>query len=224
MLRVVLVLLSFELASSTVICPDGKVCPDRSTCCDTDSGYECCPVPNAVCCPDQSHCCPRGFQCNTLTQMCERSGGSMPILRKVPAKPSGLSFLNAAVSDPKMAEQDECCLSSSGCCPVGFHCNEHKACEKDKVQYPQTELQQASSIESQGVITYCDRKFYCPLNTTCCKNPSDQWGCCPYPLAQCCPDKMHCCAYGFICDRRSKSCIKEYASVPAALKEVARRN
>ncbi|KAJ8334179.1 hypothetical protein SKAU_G00398180 [Synaphobranchus kaupii] len=225
MLRVlVLVLLPLGLASSPVICPDGKVCPDRSTCCDTETGYECCPVPNAICCPDRSNCCPRDFRCNTLTQMCERDGRRMPILWKMAAKPSHLSIPNTAKTDPKMAEQDECCLSSMGCCPAGFHCDGNKDCVRDKKPSPWAELQHALSIGSQGGVTYCDRKFYCPSNNTCFRSPTDQWTCCPYPLGQICRDKQHCCEYGYSCHRSSKTCAKIYANVPAALNEAAKRN
>ncbi|XP_061110438.1 progranulin-like [Conger conger] len=211
MLRVVvLVLLPLGLASSHV------------TYCNTDTGYKCCPVPNAILCPDR--CCPQGFQCNTQTQMCERPVGSMPIQRKMAAKPSSLALPNRAVSDPKMEKQNECCMGSRRCCAVGFHCDERKACVRDKSQHPSTELQDSLSTGSQGVVIYCDRRFYCPPNNTCCKNVHEQWACCPYRLGQCCQDKMHCCAYRYTCDRRSTSCIKEYARIPAALKEAAKRN
>ncbi|KAJ8403118.1 hypothetical protein AAFF_G00360340 [Aldrovandia affinis] len=313
MLNVILVLLPLGLASSSIICPDGKVCPDRFTCCNTQLGYECCPIPNAVCCPDQSHCCPQGFQCNAQTQMCERSGGSMSMLRtEVPAeklsvKPSGLTLTNTAAestvvycdnyytcpdgmtccrdpwgrwsccmyspafccadgihccpfgfhcnpsytqclrnglavpfdikqsalniratevstTDPKLAEQDECCLSNGGCCPAGFHCNEHKACVRDDSGYPWTELQQALSIGSQDAVIYCDRRFYCHAGNTCCKKPGGSWGCCPYPLGICCKDGQHCCEYGYTCDETSTNCKQGYMSIPAALKKEAKRN
>ncbi|KAI1901615.1 hypothetical protein AGOR_G00036220 [Albula goreensis] len=318
MLHVItLVLLPLVLATGSVTCPDGKLCPDRTTCCETQTGgYECCPVPNAICCPDKAHCCPQGFQCNLQTQMCERRSGSMPMLRKIPAeqpnlKPSGLSSPSAETQDtmvhcdnyhvcpdgttcckgqsgqwtccpfspatccadgihccpfgyhcdpsstscfqkndleapfitklsalnitatklstinlkiPKLAQQDDCCLSSKGCCPAGFHCDEHKACVRDSSHYPWTELQQSLSTGSQDAVIACDIRFYCPAGNTCCKTPTGQWGCCPYPLGSCCTDGQHCCEYGYTCDQKSQKCVNGYASIYAALKKAAKRN
>ncbi|KAJ8273323.1 hypothetical protein GJAV_G00100270 [Gymnothorax javanicus] len=192
----VFMLLPLGLAASLITCPDGKVCPRSSTCCETDNGYECCPVPNAICCPDRLHCCPRGFQCNNETQMCEKPVGSTPMLWKMQANPSDLLPPYTAVSDLQTTEQDECCLSTTGCCPGGFHCNEDKACVRSTEQDPSAVLHCSPKAGSPCVVTYCDRNFYCPVNNTCCKNPSGEWSCCPYPLGQCCPDMIHCCQYG----------------------------
>ncbi|XP_036371486.1 granulin 1 [Megalops cyprinoides] len=318
---VMLVLLMAGFASSSQICPDGKVCPHLSTCCEGETGYQCCPVPNAVCCPDKSHCCPQGFQCNMQTNMCERSGGrgGVPMLRKtaaeepstdlsgsveaegVPALPNvvsqssavhcddfhtcpegttccrhpagvwfccayshgyccldgyhccpfgyhcdltytrclvnGLSFPFAAKpaamkiratevsqNEPELIEQDECCGSRSGCCPEGFRCGADKTCVSDSSQHPLAELHQALSVGSQDAVIICDQDFYCPAGKSCCRSPTGGWGCCPYPLGQCCLDGVHCCEYGYKCDATSKKCTKGYAYIPSGLKETAHRN
>ncbi|KAG9355442.1 hypothetical protein JZ751_000280 [Albula glossodonta] len=189
-------------------------------------------VYTAICCPDKAHCCPQGFQCNLQTQMCERRSGSMPMLRKIPAeqpnlKPSGLSSPSAETQDTMVHcdnYHDDCCLSSKGCCPAGFHCDEHKACVRDSSHYPWTELQQSLSTGSQDAVIACDIRFYCPAGSTCCKTPTGQWGCCPYPLGSCCTDGQHCCEYGYTCDKKSQKCVNGYASIYAALKKAAKRN
>merc|ERR1719150_3268810 len=45
-----------------------------------------------------------------------------------------------------------------------------------------------------------DEEFSCPDDTTCCPLPPGQGiGCCPYPEATCCQDKMDCCPSGKKC-------------------------
>merc|ERR1712227_516920 len=54
------------LISRSVTCPGGVMqCPDRNSCCGLPdgSGYQCCPLPDAVCCEDGVRCCPNGYQC-----------------------------------------------------------------------------------------------------------------------------------------------------------------
>merc|ERR1712168_1451806 len=52
-----------------------------------------------------------------------------------------------------------------------------------------------------------DEEYSCPDGQTCCPLPPGQGiGCCPYPEATCCKDKMHCCPSGMACDVKSARC------------------
>ncbi|XP_018587373.1 progranulin-like [Scleropages formosus] len=132
----------------------------------------------------------------------------------------------------------QCCLDGYHCCPWGYNCDPtYTRCVRNGVPHPffvhkpmsiikatkvstaQDELQQTVVARSQNSVIICDVNFYCPMGNTCCKSPAGKWGCCPYPLGQCCKDGEHCCEYGFKCDRTSKECIKGYLRVPSALKQ-----
>merc|ERR1711974_67028 len=53
-----------------------------------------------------------------------------------------------------------------------------------------------------------DEEYSCPDATTCCPLPPGEGiGCCPYPDATCCADKMHCCPHGMSCDVKGARCI-----------------
>ncbi|KAG5441410.1 Platelet endothelial aggregation receptor 1 [Clonorchis sinensis] len=45
-----------------------------------------------------------------------------------------------------------------------------------------------------------DRRSTCRLNQTCCPLPIHGYGCCPFPNATCCSDRLHCCPYKTYCD------------------------
>ncbi|XP_063045560.1 progranulin-like [Engraulis encrasicolus] len=47
----------------------------------------------------------------------------------------------------------------------------------------------------------------CPDKNTCCLTNSGYYGCCPHPLAVCCPDKLHCCPNGYHC--YTTKCVKQ---------------
>ncbi|XP_078095162.1 granulin 1 [Mustelus asterias] len=61
-----IVLLLANLASATVMCPDGRSCPDQSRCCKHESGnYGCCPAEKTA-------------RCDTMCSPREDSGDSSP--------------------------------------------------------------------------------------------------------------------------------------------------
>uniref|UniRef100_A0A667YFZ0 Progranulin-like n=1 Tax=Myripristis murdjan TaxID=586833 RepID=A0A667YFZ0_9TELE len=120
--------------SCSITCPDGKLCPDLSTCCATKHGYACCHYPKAVCCSDMAHCCPSGFQCNLVTQTCERKYQpwmNVPMLKKVAAEEpsesvppvSPLQKLDNSLV-PDQAEQN----SSVVRCDSYYVCPDHTTC------------------------------------------------------------------------------------------------
>ena len=45
----------------------------------------------------------------------------------------------------------------------------------------------------------CNASAACPVQQTCCKMASSNWGCCPGPDAVCCPGGATCCPKGFEC-------------------------
>ncbi|KFM68753.1 Granulin, partial [Stegodyphus mimosarum] len=114
-----------------------------------------------------------------------------------------------------------CCSDGLHCCPANTVCNLDKGqCDnktnnflsllsKKEKQRPMlkakaADVQQADKVE----IIYCPGGlYYCPDGNTCCLLPSGQYGCCPYPSAMCCSDKIHCCPYGTHCDATSQYCL-----------------
>ncbi|XP_012685020.2 granulin 1 isoform X2 [Clupea harengus] len=122
---------------------------------------------------------------------------------------------------------DLCCLSEVGCCQLGFHCDrELKACVRDSAPpVPRATVEQApgdGSLALEGVIR-CDGHFYCPAGNSCCKAPTGDWGCCPYPLGQCCLDGKHCCEFDWTCDSNSTNCVKGDTSIPSATRREIQR-
>ncbi|KAL0961896.1 hypothetical protein UPYG_G00333090 [Umbra pygmaea] len=291
-----LVLFVAGFASCYITCRDGKVCPDVSTCCLTEQGYGCCPVPNAVCCSDKAHCCPSGFQCNTLTEMCQKEThpwNSIPMLKKVAAEVPSSPFFPPLESQSSPVQSNEvetskvgkvqcdnvwscpdgttccrhpygvwwccpfnlgtCCADGIHCCAYGFYCDSTstKCLKRDNLRYPFVPRQAPSRVKAtkvsepeskvqdeevpwtgllqstddapQAGVIQCDAKFYCPAGNTCCKGPTGQWGCCPYPLGQCCADGKHCCEFGYTCDAKSSKCKKCYSQIPSNLKDAAKQ-
>ena len=47
--------------------------------------------------------------------------------------------------------------------------------------------------------TVCNSTAACPVEQTCCKLNSSNWGCCPGPNATCCPGGVTCCPGGHAC-------------------------
>ena len=70
----------------------------------------------------------------------------------------------------------------------------------------------------------CDATHECPDGSTCCKQPSGDWGCCPSPNAVCCSDGEHCCPSGYKCSvnecviESSPSVLPQMRKTPAIVK------
>ncbi len=45
-------------------------------------------------------------------------------------------------------------------------------------------------VFSSFLFEFQDEKSFCPEETTCCELINGQYGCCPYPQASCCSDKV----------------------------------
>ena len=76
----------FSHAKENQCSEDQASCPDDFTCCN--GSYGCCPIKNAVCCGDSVHCCPDGYTCDMIKGICKMGRKSVPLLKKIPAKPN----------------------------------------------------------------------------------------------------------------------------------------
>ncbi|XP_048373527.1 progranulin [Sphaerodactylus townsendi] len=207
-------------AGSVVPCDPHTACPDGQTCCRLPTGaWGCCPLPQAVCCPDHLHCCPTGFRCGQAGS-CTQDGRSIPWLEKRPAIVRSDSSSRDVRCDDQVSCPDghTCCRLASGawgccplpqavccpdhlhCCPTGFRCGQGGTCTKDHESIPWLEKRPAIvRSDSSSRDVRCDDQVSCPDGDTCCRLASGDWGCCPFPQAECCPDHVHCCPTGFRC-------------------------
>ncbi|KAI1896514.1 hypothetical protein AGOR_G00095560 [Albula goreensis] len=60
----------------------------------------------------------------------------------------------------------------------------------------------------------CPDGSVCTDGNTCCQFPSDVYGCCPLPNAECCEDHLHCCYEGMTCDVENAKCLNKSSSLP----------
>ncbi|XP_064613594.1 progranulin-like [Liolophura sinensis] len=231
----------------SVVCPDGQSqCPDKSTCCKLASGqYGCCPLTKAVCCSDHIHCCLSGTTCDVSKGQCLRGYSTirwheMPLSRPVSKLtetdikcPDGQSECPDGNTCCKLPSGEYgccplpkavCCSDHTHCCPTGTTCDvKEEKCIRGHSSFPWvTKLPARPSVKSvQKNIECPDGQSQCPDTSTCCKLASGQYGCCPFPKAQCCSDHRHCCPQGSSCDVSKGSCDKGEVSVPWAEKQLA---
>ncbi|XP_044037303.1 granulin a isoform X2 [Siniperca chuatsi] len=186
--------------SSDVPCDDTTACQDGTTCCKTkESGWACCPLPEAVCCDDHEHCCPTGTTCDLATLSCQSSSGSTPMQRKMPA------FATAAPTTVATSAQSTVVTTTQ---QTGEEKNKP---EEDEVM---TKEEEEENKEGKGRIQ-CDTHTSCPQHTTCCFMASSQkWGCCPLPKAVCCADGNHCCPTHYKCNEQGSSCVQGEVVIP----------
>ncbi|KAM4630357.1 progranulin-like [Polymixia lowei] len=184
-----------EKKSSVVHCDSYTVCPDGTTCCRHPKGaWFCCPYSPGRCCLDGYHCCPYGYDCDLTYTHCVRQGLQYPFTPR--HTPA------TVLASPISASEDKATLKET----------------------PMAILTEPSVGAPETRVIRCSDKFYCPAANRCCKAPTDKWGCCPYPLGQCCLDGVHCCEYGYTCDPSSMSCRKWYSQIPSGLKEDAKED
>ncbi|XP_056154686.1 progranulin-like [Lampris incognitus] len=178
---------------SSAYCDRYYVCPDRTTCCRHPAGtWFCCPYYPGRCCLDGYHCCPYGYDCDLTYTHCVRQSLRFPFSPR--QAPS--SFPASRISDSEREDRWQ---------------------EKPMAAVTETH----NSGPNTGSIR-CNDRFYCPGGKTCCQTPAGQWGCCPYPLGQCCTDGVHCCEYGYTCSEKSMLCSRGYSQVSSRQKERAK--
>ncbi|XP_072530944.1 progranulin-like isoform X2 [Salminus brasiliensis] len=208
---ILLVVLMAGLVSSDVTCPDGKKCPDKNTCCQVDTGYACCPYPNAVCCPDKAHCCPEGFQCDQQSQHCVKQG---------------LPWYSFPMSPQIAAEETEekpSAVELSGPSPSVVHCDNYHTCPDDTTCCRTPQGQWTCCIYRMGQCCpdgfhCCPYGLYCDRTSTHCLK-----GALSLPAAlshapmlihskqdQCCLSDTGCCPNGFHCDEESRACVSDF--------------
>lgn len=213
-----------------VPCNSSVACAEGSTCCKlSEGGWACCPLPKATCCEDHLHCCPHGTVCNLAASTCDDpSGGTlMPWLSKLPVFPlvSDNSKCDKSTSCPGKSTcckteaggwaccpltEATCCEDHLHCCPQGTVCNlEAETCDDPAGAAPPLRwVERVPALTSEVEAEKCDKQTMCPGGTTCCKNYSGQWACCPLPQAVCCNDHEHCCPKGYKCNVAEQTCDK----------------
>ncbi|XP_068434669.1 granulin a [Clinocottus analis] len=123
-------------AGIDVPCDDTVSCSGDSTCCrNSQGGWSCCPLSEAVCCDDLVHCCPKGKQCNLKAQTCDDGENSVPWVEKVPTIPRQDAQVGIVTCDSTHACPDgsTCCKTATGgwaCCglPQAVCCSDHEHC------------------------------------------------------------------------------------------------
>lgn len=240
----VLLLLS---VCSALICPDGGMCEDGDTCCQNPfGGYGCCPLPNAECCSDHLHCCFQGTLCDLVHSKCVNKTVSLPLVKKRPAAPTlPLEEVRAVICPDKESECPDgttccqlldgtwgccplekavCCEDRQHCCPENTKCDlEHSKCVSATLgampmfRKFRARKRMHSSDLSVGSITCPGAKSACPDGFTCCLMESGGYGCCPYPAAVCCIDKIHCCPNGTTCDLEQQKCTSSHTQTDTPL-------
>ncbi|CAH1239032.1 GRN [Branchiostoma lanceolatum] len=225
---------------ATITCPGGTHdCPENTTCCQTASGhYGCCPLVKAVCCKDNTHCCPSGFKCDESAGKCRQGNRTLPYLEKFAARPRTGVNKDQVCPDGKSVcpVTSTCCMLTSGkygccpmekavccedkvhCCPNSFTCSATK-CKKGEYSIPfflktEANIREMLPGKDAKVVTCPDGLSACRDNATCCKDDTGEYGCCPFPQAECCDDQVHCCPTGFTCHTEKGKCSKGGVVIP----------
>jgi len=220
-------LFAIALAQS---CPS-NTCPSGATCCElSDGSFGCCPYVNALCCSDRLHCCPSGYACDLQSGQCNKNAGFVGIagqtgedsLKLETVKPSP----DASCPAGTCPSGDTCCQLSDGsfgCCPYpnADCCTDHAHCCPNGYTCDLSTGQCVKGAGLTGVVIVkklVDLKAVaagscpagtCPAKNTCCAESNGEWGCCPYPNADCCSDHEHCCPSGYACNLKSGQCDKK---------------
>ncbi|XP_068439394.1 granulin b [Clinocottus analis] len=211
-------------------CDESTTCPGKSTCCRTLSGgWDCCPLPQAVCCEDHLHCCPHATVCNLQAETCDDPAGFWPPVRWLAKTPAVTTTVETEKCDERTAcpGRTTCCKKSSGqwaccpvpqavccddrehCCPAGYACDvAARSCVKPgALVLPWS--QKLPALRREPDRKACDARTSCPRETTCCfMAGSRRWGCCPLPQAVCCEDGLHCCPAGHACEPHRSACTQ----------------
>ncbi|XP_074659411.1 uncharacterized protein LOC141912098 isoform X2 [Tubulanus polymorphus] len=236
------------------VCPDRESrCPDDNTCCKLSTGmYGCCPLPEADCCSDGTHCCPKTYKCDTKHRKCVRNFESIPWFEKTAAisrtPPKKLNEVVCPGGQYQCPDRTTCCeMSTPGtygccpqplavccsdhqhCCPHGYTCNGQGQCAKAGAETIAASRKLPAKPRSENHLTLvrCPDRSTCPDGATCCQLASGHFGCCPFPKAACCKDRVHCCPNGYSCSgqgtcvragEKSIPWLKKTAAKPASLK------
>ncbi|XP_076437129.1 progranulin-like [Babylonia areolata] len=222
-----------------LMCPDGDTC-----CLLASGSYGCCPFSDAVCCSDHVHCCPHDCRCDYIRKGCvgrwhvHRWFHIVHMAGKARQTPLSESVTRVVCPGGQFYCPDKttCCQLSSGqwgCCPEpnATCCSDHIHCCPQKYTCDVSTGQCKKATDGQSFVPWALKKpatpaggkvesVVCPDQTqcqdgqTCCPMTGGRYGCCPYPGANCCSDKIHCCPSGYSCNLVSQSCDKSGVSMP----------
>ncbi|XP_023242957.1 granulins-like [Centruroides sculpturatus] len=112
-------------------------------------------------------------------------------------------------------ENAVCCSDKEHCCPHGYTCDASGFCTSSTEPMENPRMQRHVQNSKSSILSskhkllkrnsvdlvQCPDGNYCNSGNTCCLIGSNTYGCCPFPRAVCCSDKVHCCPNGMTCDR-----------------------
>jgi len=108
----------------------------------------------------------------------------------------------------------QCCSDRLHCCPKGSVCDvSGKKCRSAiyNVTIPAVQMLNPSSDDGSRknlVGLTCPDRSVCPNpGAACCRQYSNRYSCCNYPVNVCCDDGLHCCHVGTVCDPIYNVCI-----------------
>lgn len=121
-----------------------------------------------------------------------------------------------------------CCSDGIHCCPNHFYCAPDGDCIQTRIPLSSISenkipwSKKVNAVRSFGQnstssITCPGNQYQCSAFETCCKLPSDEWGCCPLSNAVCCTDNLHCCPEGTRCSDADQSCVPNVSKEAPAL-------
>ncbi|CAH8867229.1 unnamed protein product [Trichobilharzia szidati] len=119
-----------------------------------------------------------------------------------------------------------CCSDGEHCCPNGYTCDlASKRCvqqltspKDDNSKKPPASISSLShSTKITKDIICPGGNISCPSNSTCCQVAEGGWGCCPFPRAVCCSDRIHCCPEKTICDVEKEICLNTAGDIVTAM-------
>ncbi|GFO11551.1 granulin b [Plakobranchus ocellatus] len=223
-------------------CPDSQTCcPDRhasfaccplphATCC---SDYDHC-CPQGLSCDLSRGTCKRGSSVNKLVRLRIRSLSPTPLINIGRGSPITKRLLEPDPYDE--CPRSRCCEISGGgcgccpfpkpsccpdrltCCPQGLCCTWfNSTCSLGNCDYVPNRFSVPArkDRESSSFIPCPGHHAYCRNGQTCCEITSGGYGCCPFPNAVCCRDRIHCCPSTQICDLSTLACKTPDRSVSA---------
>ncbi|KAL3219860.1 hypothetical protein MRX96_005622 [Rhipicephalus microplus] len=116
-----------------------------------------------------------------------------------------------------------CCSARSSCCPEHYICDEASnlcapagAVRNHSETMNATKATAATTTAPKYTVGNEELHMKCPVgdtycfrdNSTCCRQESGSYGCCPDRDAVCCSDLVNCCPRGFACIRGTGNCVQ----------------
>lgn len=100
-----------------------------------------------------------------------------------------------------------CCSNGKNCCPSGFTCDESGSCMEDGLSLGTKHYLLGMSEQPPHYCPDIWKKMkICSPNQTCCLHKDGSYACCGFKNAICCPDYLHCCPQGHVCDAKQFKC------------------